>query len=50
MNSLVASILVVMGGMVVVLIGLDDPVKQPRVSFISDALINGSSVSTDRIR
>ena len=47
MKSLVAGILVVMGGMVVVLIGLNDPVKQPRVSFISEAPMIGSTVASN---
>ena len=50
MKSLVAGILVIMGGMVVVLIGLNDPVKQPRVGFIPEAHVSGSSLSSELIR
>jgi len=50
MKSLVAGILVIMGGMVVVLIGLNDPVQQPRVGFISEAPVSGSNVSSGLIR
>ncbi len=50
MKSLVAGILVIMGGMVVVLIGLDDPVKQARVGFIPEAPVSGSSLSSRLMR
>ncbi|MBO0145446.1 hypothetical protein JZX87_30470 [Agrobacterium sp. Ap1] len=50
MKSLVAGILVIMGGMVVVLIGLNDPVQRPRVGFISEAPVSGSNVSSGLIR
>ena len=47
MKSLVAGILFIMGGMVVVLIGLNDPVKQPRVGFIPEAPVSGSTVASN---
>jgi hypothetical protein len=50
MKSLVAGILVIMGGMVVVLIGLNDPVQRPRAGFISEAPVSGSNVSSGLIR
>ncbi|MEV4608857.1 hypothetical protein MRBLMR1_003921 [Neorhizobium sp. LMR1-1-1.1] len=50
MKSLVAGILVIMGGMVVVLIDLDDPVKQPHVGFIPEAPVSGLSLSSELIR
>lgn len=50
MKSLVVGILVIMGGMVVVLIGLNDSVQQPRVGFISEATVSGSSLSSGLLR
>lgn len=50
MKSLVEGILVIMGGMVVVLIGLNDPIQQPRVGFIPEAPASGSSLSSVLIR
>ncbi|SFB50911.1 hypothetical protein SAMN03159496_04475 [Rhizobium sp. NFR07] len=43
MKSLIVGVVAVMGGMIVVLVGFNDPTKQPRIGFISDATANGSA-------